>query len=329
MLHSDINLHEAFTILAHQAVDPTLSESCELVARALSMGNSLPSAMATAPELFNSFDARLAEVGMLTGHLAESTAMAAVHYERVERTRSQIWSALSYPLMTMVICLILVVVVPPVVFNSIFEMLRDSGVELPSVSRLVMGFSSAVQSPWTWFGLTLIALVGGKLLSSWLQSPQARFHLGSLVLALPVLGPFFRTQAISNFSHALAALTSAGISLHRAFPVAADSTGNPVLSVVAEEATERILAGETVADSLRSTGFFPNLFVLSVAAGEEAGDLVRGLQNTSRLYDIDLESRTESILSMLGPMVTFLIGMIVGVVNLAVLLPLVELTKKL
>ncbi len=329
MLSSDVGLLDAFSILGRQSVDPALAESCELVARGLSAGSSLPKAMATAPELFNTFDTRLAEVGMMTGHLAQSVAMAASHYERIEKMRSQAWSALAYPMITLAFCLVLAVVVPPLVFNSIFEMLRDSGVELPFLSRAVMAFSEAVQSPWFWFFVTVGSASAGKLCARWLRKPESRLSVGRALLSIPVLGSFIRAQAIASFTNALATLVAAGISLHRAFPVAAEATGNPVLVAAVTEATERVLSGESAAESLKVTQFFPSLFLLSVSAGEEVGDLVAGLQNTSRLYEIDLDSRTEAIFSLLSPMVTLLLGVIVGTVNLAVLLPLMELMKKL
>ena len=329
MLNSNIALHESFLILANQTENSKMAECCEKVAHSLSTGHSFPKAMETAPELFDKFDARLAEVGMLSGQLATSVTLAAENYERREKNRSQVWAALTYPLITLGICLVMIVVVPPFVFRSLFEMLKSTDVELPWISRAVIGFSEAVQSPWLWLTLALLAAAGWKFLKPQLERKPVRLQLAQFVLTIPWVGEFVRTRTLTNFVNALSALVSSGISLHRALPVAAEASRSVVLEQAVHRANQEIVEGSGLVESLRSTDYFPSLFVLSISAGEESGDLTKALENTARLYELDLETRTDGILSMLGPMVTFLLGMIVGVVNLAVLLPLVELMKKL
>ncbi len=329
MLNSDINLHSAFSILAEQAAVPAVGDCCQRVVKALTSGHALPKAMETAPELFGRFDQKLAEVGMLSGQLATAMTMAADHYERSEKNRSQVWAALTYPLITLGICLILVVVVPPFVFRSLFEMLRSADVELPWLSRAVMAFSESVQNPWVWLVVLSLGALVWKGISLQLRHRSTRLKLSKLLVELPLIGDFVRTQTLTYFVNALSALVSTGITLHRALPLAAEASRSLALEDATKKATEEILNGAPLVESLQSSEYFPSLFVLSISAGEESGDLVKALQNTARLYELDLESRTEGVLSLLSPMVTFLLGMIVGVVNLAVLLPLVELMKKL
>ena len=329
MLNSEISLHAAFSILAEQAAVPQIRDCCDKVVGALTSGHSLPKAMETAPELFGRFDQKLAEVGMMSGQLATAMTMAAEHYERSEKNRSRVWGALAYPLITLGICLVLVVLVPPFVFRSLFEMLRSADVELPWLSRAVMTFSEAVQNPLAWL---VVAGLGGltwKAVSSKLQHRSTRLKLSKFVVEIPLVGEFVRTQTLTYFVNALSALVSTGITLHRALPLAAEASRSLALEDATKRATDEILDGAPLVESLQASGYFPPLFVLSISAGEESGDLVKALQNTARLYELDLESRTEGVLSLLSPMVTFLLGMIIGVVNLAVLLPLVELMKKL
>lgn len=329
MFGAGIPLHRAFELLAEQFESPAAVEVCQGVATRLTHGHSLPASLQEYPEAFTPLQIKLTQVGTATGGLATVLAKLARHEERQGALVARARAALTYPAMVFAGCLAMVVLLPPFLFRNLLEVLVNSGVELPFLTRLVVGLSEIVRSPLLLVGAAGFAMVVIGVRRLLYQKPGLRLWLAERLLGLGPLGRALRTLAVSRFAESLALTVEVGLPLPEGLELSAAAADNPVLERDIGQAVQALLDGEHVAGSLAATGFFPPLVLSAVEVGEETGKLPVTLASTVALCEQELEYRLEVLSAALEPLVTFVLGLVVTVVVLSVLLPITRLMSAL
>jgi type IV pilus assembly protein PilC len=175
-------------------------------------------------------------------------------------------------------------------------------------------------------GILAGAVVGLRL--AW-QRESWRAAAYRRALLLPGLGKALKNLATARFARSLAIGYRVGLPVTEALTLAAQNTGSPVLEAGIPAAVENLLDGASLADCLASVEFFPPLMVHSLKAAEESGQVDGMMEWTARLYDLGLESSLQSFLAMIEPGLMLSMGILVGLVLLATLLPMVNVLQSL
>jgi type II secretory pathway component PulF len=322
MFEAAVPLPKALELLDESLVGRPLAEAAGNICGRLLRGTSLPEALAAQGDAFTNLQVQLVKLGAETGSLHKVLLAIAEHDERRHAMGQQLKSALFYPCMVFVACLAFLILIPPLMFNGLFEMLQGSGQELPLVTRAVAGLSHALTLPWTYPLLALLAYgawTGGRAV---LARPSVRLRLYREAERVPGLGPVLVSARLAHFTSALAVVMRSGLRLDRGLEIACRSCDSPLIEEAAPAMVEALRRGDELATLLRTSGLFPKIVWQSTASGEESGQLPEMLLFLSRFYRRDLENRLVGLAAMLEPLVLGVMGLLVGGLMVACIKPL-------
>lgn len=320
-----VPLASSFETLACSVESKALAQICELSSRMLAQGHTVSNCFRQFPKAFSAFHVHLIAVGEQTGTLNKVLLHIATFEESRQRLRQRVQSALIYPTVVAVLALLGLVFVLPFVMDGIFEVLRDSGGDLPLLTQLVMGVSSLMSNPLSW--LVILAVGAG------LYRPAKRALTGSrlrpFLLNLPGLGNCLRSAGAARFAGALSLCLRSGLNLQRSLALSALATGDPLLVERVPGATKSIEQGSSISGGLASIEFFSPLFLEIVASGEEVGRTEELLGWLARTMERDLEQELQTYASLLEPLMLLAVGLIVGVIVIATATPMLNLIQTL
>ena len=177
-----------------------------------------------------------------------------------------------------------------------------------------------------WWAI-LIAL-GGTVyyLRRYFATPAGKAWLDARLLRLPVFGGLVRMIAISRFTRTLGTLLQSGVPTLTALDIVKSVVGNTVLADAIYKARENVREGEPIADPLRRSGLFPPVVIQMVTVGEKSGELEKMLLKISDSFDRTVETRITALMSLLEPVIILVMGLVVGFIVVAILLPILQMS---
>ena len=243
--------------------------------------------------------------------------------EKNEALRARVRSALTYPCTVIVVAvavllLMLVFVVP--VFEDVF---KSFGAALPWSTQAVLALSRALSDGALW--LALLSLPLWLLLRrQWQQAHWQRvWH--RRMLDVPGLGSMVRSSLLARWAHTLSALLAAGVPLTEALPVAGQATGHPIYARINEHLQRRVAQGGRLSEGMAHTGRFPDMLVQLCATGEDTGTLDTLLERAARLMAEELDAQVQALSSLIEPLIIVILGGAIGVILMAMYLPIFRL----
>lgn len=325
MLSSGFPIYGALDLLSQSG--SRFAPYAALMTEDVSKGHPLSSAMSRFPNLFGKDYLNLVAVGEKSGTLDLAMVSLADNEESLMVLRAKVLSALTYPLIIFLFCLIGCLAAPPLFLNEFFRNLSESNVELPFITKVVMTASSLMWNPLTWIvGVgTIFAAHAGWQVGK--KKKRLRLAFENLLLRLSIFGEMYRDICVLKFIRALAIQLEAGLYLDKSLKLAADASGCRTLKREVNLVVDRILAGESFAFALTRTEFFPATFVEFVNVGEETGRMSEMCHFVETLLANKTENSIEMTQALIEPLAMALVGILVGVVALACLLPLVQMIQ--
>lgn len=174
-------------------------------------------------------------------------------------------------------------------------------------------------------GLGVVVGFGLSRFLLYIATPAGQVWKDGMLLRLPLFGPVFRMLAVSRFSRTLATLLKSGVPLLKAMEIVRHVLDNAMLSKIVEEATSSIREGESISVPLKRSKQFPPIVVHMIAVGEKSGQLETMLENVSRAYDAQVETRVQAMTSLLEPLIIVFMGGGVGFIAFSILMPLIQM----
>lgn len=323
-LEAGISLLQGLEGLAAAGETPAIRTVADRTASSLLAGRPLSMALAAAGE-FPSYVVRALQVGERSGALSQVLHRLSVTEERAWQNRQRLISQLAYPLFLLVACLILATALPSCVLSGQLQALQNQGQELPALSLWMLRVGQWLARPSSW----LIAVVGAWLLlrslPRLLQTPAVQRNM----MRIPYVGGVLSRYCELHCCLSLALTLGVGMSLLEAVPLAVNSCGLGGLEPLGEAVLVKLRNGVPLSVAVRVLPFFTSSTRAMLYAGEESGKVASSLEASARLLQIDLESALDSATAALEPAILLLMGLLVGTVTLAALLPSVRLIESL
>jgi general secretion pathway protein F len=169
--------------------------------------------------------------------------------------------------------------------------------------------------------------LGVAWVTAWLATSEGRIAKDAFMLRMPVFGPLVQMLAVSRFARTLATLLRSGVPLLKAMEIVKNVLDNAQLEKVIETAATSIREGESIAGPLKRSGNFPPIVTHMIAVGERSGQLEQMLENVSRAYDTQVETRVQALTSLLEPLMIVVMGGGVGFIAFAILMPLIQMNE--
>ena len=322
LVNAHIPLVRSLEITLNQVKNPRLRSIIEQIKYDVEHGSTLADALAQHPKQFADLYTSMIRAGEASGGLGEVLQRLAEFAERQRNLTNEVVSALFYPIILMgmsvsAVALLMVLVVPK--FTAMFDAM---GGELPGATQILIGVADFTSSYW-WAvsGGIVIATILGRQFA---QTDSGEVFFDRIKLRLPIFGQVFSTFAIVRFTRTMATLLENGVVLLPALSVAKDTVGNRVYKDTIAKAEAQIEAGSTLAYELEQDGSFPDLVIHMVTIGEESGAPEQMLTKLSEYYDAEVRKTLERITGSLGPLVILVMGLIIGFIAVAMMLPIFD-----
>lgn len=325
LLKAGIPLVEALSALIDQIEKPVFQSAFTQVRDRVNEGTSLADALRPHGQFFSSLFVNMVSAGEASGTLDVVLARLADFLESQAKLKSKVIGALAYPvfmifLMIGIVFLMMVVVVPKV--TKIFE---DFNKALPWYTELIIFVSNFLAS-W-WWALAILAVGAAVLFFRWRKTEEGKHTWDQVLLKLPVFGKLVLLVAVARFARTLATLLESGVPVLRSMEITKNVLGNSALMKVVEDARKSVREGESIAVPLKKSGKFPPIVTHMIAIGERSGQLEEMLENVADAYDVQVENRIIGMTALLEPLIIVFMGIIVGSVAFAILMPLLRINE--
>lgn len=325
LVRAGIPLVEALSSLTETVQNERLVRIVTRIRESVNEGTSFSKSLAEYPRVFPTLYVNMVSAGEASGTLEAVLERLADFMEGQARLKGKVLAALAYPALMMVIGSILVSVLMIAVVPKVTSIFENLGRELPWYTNLLIFVSSTV-GRWWWLILTLV-IVGVVVFRRWVATAGGRMTWDSFVLRMPIFGPLNQLVAVARFSRTLSTLLSSGVQLLTAMQIGRNVLGNARLQHVVDGAIEAIRQGESIAEPLKRSRAFPPMMTNMIAVGERTGQLEEMLDNVSRAYESEVDTRVVALTSLLEPMMIVLLGGVVGFIAMAILMPLIQMNQ--
>ena len=325
LLEAGITIPQALAAMKEEIDNPALKAVVQSLWESVHKGIALSTAMEVHQKQFSSLYVSMIRVGEEAGALHQVMQDVAELLEHEDDVRSEVVTAVAYPLFVLGFGVFTVILLLTVVLPRLFGMLNEMMDVLPLPTLVLLSVSGFAQQFW-W--LILLVTGGGSYgLFAYSKTPRGRLTLDRLKLRLPLLGPVFTSSATSRFARTLGTLVKAGVSLLPSLKIVESTIGNQVLSDSIAHVTEETRKGDSLAAPLGKAQLFPRTAIQMIHVGEETGKLDVMLLKVASMEEKQMRARTKTLVSLLAPMLILVVGALVGFIVIALLLPIFKMSQ--
>ena len=327
MVGAGLSLLESLEVLGFQADSKGMVATCDLLVESVRGGSDLSAAMEQCPKVFTSLYVSMVKAGEVSGQMDVILNRLADYQEAAEELSREIKSAMTYPVISMVLVLGITVflmmgVVPT--FKNVFE---SMDADLPAITQFVLDFSNFLRGNAAMvFGGSFAAVVG---LVMFKRTPAGIRTFDRLLLRLPVFGTLFQKVCLARFSRTFATLVRSGVPIMATLDIVAATSGNWVLTKAVMASSESVRNGNLLSEPLAQEKIFPPMVTRMIAIGERTGALETLLEKIAEFYDSQVKAQVKSLTSLIEPLLIAVMGVLVGGVVLAIFMPILNMVSNL
>ncbi len=325
MSEAGLPLLRALETVSGQVRSERLATALSDIIRDIRGGSTLRDAVAKHPTVFSPFWISLLETGEASGQPTNALEPAAAHPEKAGTIQRKIVSAMMYPAILLFVAIVAIFVFTLKIIPTFGSMFASFGAQLPLLTQMVINFSNLLQK---WF-LLIVAAAGAAvfLISSWIKTRQGRWQFDKILLQLPVLGAVFQGASAQEFASNLGTLLRAGVPILHALEIVITTSSNKVIASVIEHMRTGVREGKPLADPLSQTDIFPPMVGQMLTVGEQTGKLPDMLEEIARYYEEQVNTAIERMTTLLEPLMLVGIGLVIGVLVIAMYLPIFNMTS--
>ncbi len=325
LLRAGLPLSQALGLLAPETQDRVFREVLEDVASQVKEGRAFDEALGSHPRHFPELYVHVARAGTQAGELPKVLIELASYYARQKKLRDRVVSALTYPaLMCLVGLLVLSFLLAFVVPKVTAVLLAEKRV-LPWPTELLLASSTFVTERW-WI-VTPVALLLLVSAAQARRTPWGRRLTERGMFRVPVLGDLYRKQAVARWSGTMATLLASGIPVAQALSVVRGTAGSILLADDVGRLEKEVLEGASLSESLKRSRILPSSLGFVAGVGEEAGELDLVLREVASSFNDEVEVTSGRLTDLLNPVLIVVLGLVVGFIVAAILLPITDFSQ--
>ena len=326
LLNSGIKLTESLSVLTLQTSDIRFKNAITDIRDRVVTGESLADIMKSYPDYFDIIYVSMVRVGEITGALGKSFSTVAGFMEKRQKVESKMITAMIYPAVLIVFCIVAVLILTTMVIPKIASQITATGQKLPWITTQLMNVSYVLTS-W-WLLVVFIALMGIVWgLKRFMNTPRGAYLRDRLILSLPLIGPLIKQRVVARFASTLSTLLGSGLSMAESLRVVAEVTGNSIMNKAVKQARERILAGADIATPLKESGVIDPAIAHMVTVGEKIGELEKMLKNISESLEASTDVVIERLSAVVEPVIIVFMAAIIGLIAYATILPILRVSS--
>ncbi|HEV8609684.1 MAG TPA: type II secretion system F family protein [Thermoanaerobaculia bacterium] len=327
MIDAGLPLVQCLEILALQQEHKNFQKILLQVRQDVEAGSTLADAMRRHPKAFDTLYVNMIAAGEAGGILDTILQRLSVYIEKAVKLRSQVRSALIYPVAVIVIAAIVVAVILLKVIPTFAALFTSLGAELPFPTRVVIASSNFLARYFIFFvvGIGVFAYA----IRRYYRTYRGRRVIDGFLLKLPILGMILRKIAVARFCRTLATLTSSGVPILESLDITARTAGNAIVEDAVLETRKSVEGGKTIVEPLKDSNVFPNMVVQMIGVGEQTGALDAMLNKIADFYEDEVDAAVQGLVKLMEPVMIFILGIIIGGIVIAMYLPMFTLINKI
>lgn len=276
------------------------------------------------PKTFENIYVQLVRAGEASGRLEVILDRLTEYMERREELRKRVRSALSYPIIQLIIAGLVVGILLIFVVPTMQETFASQNKELPASTEFLIAVSVILSSYyWLVIPCIILLIIGFRY---WRSTASGARYVDEIKLKIPYVKYFTKMNAVVQFSQTLGMLTEGGVNLSDALDIVCNIIDNRVLADALRAARDKIIKEGKIAEYLKQTKMFPPIAIYLIKTGEETGKLDVMLLTVARNYEEDLKELADSLSAKLGPILLVLMALIVGFIILSIAMPILEMS---
>lgn len=326
MVDTGITLSTALGGIVEQETNLTLRKVLKDLKETVDGGQDFSAALARHPKYFDKTYLSLVKASEATGTLGAMLDRIAAYLRKEADTRSKIRAAMAYPTVMMVLATGVTIFLLTYILPKFTPLFKSRGTQLPKPTLMMMAISDAMLNHWCLWLVGSVALVAGFLCGR--RTEPGRKMLDWLKINSPIVGPMFRKVTISRSIRTLGTMLASGVPIIEAIKLAGAVASNHYYEQIWARVEKEIAGGKRICEVLQGNPLFPKIVVQMISAGEDAGKLDAVLEKVSTYYDGEVETSLKATTSLIEPIMIGVMGLVVGTIGLALMLPIFSLSRQ-
>ncbi len=324
LIDADTPLLESLSILEKQTDKESFRKVLAAVLGSVEGGNALSEAFSQFPHVFNPFFISLIRVGEVSGKMQETLLYLADYLERSAALTSKIRGAVFYPSFVLGSMVVITIIMMTTVIPQLLTIIKDAGVvDLPLPTRLLIAVSGFFNTYTIYLViLGIFGIIGGYY---YVRTKAGRMAFDRLKISIPRFGRIFRNFYLARMAETMATLVRSGVPIIESIGITGTVIGNEVYHVILVEAQSEIQSGGSFSTSLQKHPEFPKLISSMLATGERTGRTESMLQNILKFYKTEAENDVQNLTQIIEPVLILFLGVGIGLLVAAILLPIYSL----
>lgn len=327
MIGASVAIVRALRTSARQTTNPKLHGIVLDIANEVEGGVRLSDAFNKHPYVFGSFFINMIRSGETSGKLDDVLLYLADQQEKDYDLRQRVRGAMTYPIFVLIMLFVVGTVMMIFVVPKLTAVLAESGVQLPITTRLLIDTSDFFVRFWYLIVGGVVGAVFGTQAAY--RTPAGKRILDSLVLRIPVFGSLLRRIYITRITHSLGTLIAGGVDMVTSLKVVSGIVGNEVYRETMIRTVQEVAAGNSMTTVWRSTKAIPDMATQMVAVGEETGKLQAVLERLTDFYTREVNASVANLSTAIEPIIMVVMGVAVGGLVSAIILPMYTLAQQM
>lgn len=325
LVNAGLPILQSLRSVQEQMSNPLMREIVGQIVNDVEGGSSLSAAFSRHPNVFNQTVVSLIAAGESSGTLDKTLERLAYQMEKDAQVYSKIRGALIYPAIVLTVIVVVMVFLLTVVLPQIGLIYKDFNKELPLVTKLLLGVSSAITRFW-W--LWVIALVGGSLaLRRYVKTDTGRTQFDRSKLILPLFGKLFQKVYMARFCRTAATLLASGVPMLNSLDITKDTLNNKAIADSFQEIMKDVRAGKALSATLFENSYFLRVVPQMIKIGEDSGQIDAVLDKLASYFENEIDETVKTLSTAVEPILMVVMGLTVGLIMAAVLLPIYGLVS--
>ena len=327
LLRAGMPVLEALNALIDQTSRPKLRTTIYEVRDKVNSGKSLGDALEDHPKVFSELYINMVKAGEVSGTLEQVLIRLADILERQSKLRSQLMSAIAYPIFMAFFAFAIITFLVMVIIPKITDLFVRQGIELPALTQALIACSDFIRTYW-W----IILMVFGLLLflwRLWVSREEGRKKWDRFKLSVPLYGNLHLKLVCARFSRTMGTMLQSGLMMLPALEVVNAIIGNAFIQNCMDDVKVGVRRGRDLAQPLKETGLFPPMMIHMIELGQRSGEIESMLLQIADTFDEDVRLTIDALVALIEPIIIIVMGLFVGVLVLAILLPIFQLSTNI
>lgn len=327
LLQAGMPLVEALGALIEQTTNARLQSAIYDVRDRVNGGKSLADGLAEHPRVFSLLYVNMVRAGEVSGALEGVLVRLADILEHQAKLRAQILSSMAYPAFMGIFALGVIVFLMMVIVPRITQIFQKQKAELPAITEFLIGASRFLGYYW-W---VIIAVIFGifALWRFWISRDEGRKKWDRMKLRFPLYGKLHLKLVCARFTRTLGTMLQSGLTMLPALDVVTTVVSNTHIQGILSDVKANVRRGRDLAVPLKETGLFPPMMISMIDLGQRSGEIENMLVRVADTYDEDVRLTIEAMVSLVEPMIIIVMGIFVGFIVLAILLPILQMSSNI